>query len=109
MGALYVRKLNPHVRLAEQVHGGGHERGMRSGTLNVRHCCGFGKALEVADAELAHERKRLQVLRDRLWIDMQANIDGIELNGHPTQRLPHNLSIAIPGVESRSTPNPHQT
>lgn len=101
VGALYVRKLSPRVRLAEQMHGGGHERRMRSGTLNVPGIVGFGKALELAGTEMATEGKRLQVLRDELWMGLQVKIDDIELNGHPTQRLPHNLSIVIPRVESR--------
>lgn len=102
IGALYVRKLRSRVRLAEQMHGGGHERGMRSGTLNVPGIVGLGKALEIARQELEVERQRLQELRDRLWAGLQARLDNVELNGHPTQRLPHNLSVAIPGVESRS-------
>jgi cysteine desulfurase len=102
VGALYVRKLRPRVRVAEQVHGGGHERGMRSGTLNVPGIVGLGKALEIAGREMEAEGERLRGLRDRLWIELRARLDGVELNGHPTRRLPHNLSIAIPGVESRS-------
>lgn len=102
IGALYVRKRRPRVRVAEQMHGGGHERGMRSGTLNVPGIVGFGKALEIAGREMETESQRLRSLRDRLWAELQARLDHVELNGHPTQRLPHNLSIAIPGIESRS-------
>jgi len=102
IGALYVRKRYPRVRLAPQMHGGGHERGMRSGTLNVPGIVGLGKALEIAWQEMAAEGQRLRRLRDRLWAGLQARLDNVQLNGHPTQRLPHNLSIAIPGVESRS-------
>jgi len=102
IGALYVRKLRPRVRLAEQIHGGGHERGMRSGTLNVPGIVGLGRALEIARKEMKVEGERLRGLRDRLWSELQANLDHVDLNGHPTQRLAHNLSIAIPGVESRS-------
>ncbi len=102
VGALYVRKRRPRVRLAEQQHGGGHERGMRSGTLNVPGIVGLGKALEIAGNEMEGEGQRLQVLRDRLWQGLQAELHDIELNGHPTQRLPHNLNVAIPGVESRA-------
>jgi len=102
IGALYVRKRRPRVRLAPQMHGGGHERGMRSGTLNVPGIVGLGKALEIAGQEMEAEGERLQGLRDRLWAGLQAGIDNIQLNGHPTRRLPHNLSIAILGVESRS-------
>lgn len=102
IGALYVRKRRPRVRVAEQMHGGGHERGMRSGTLNVPGIVGLGKALEIAGQEMEAEGQRLRELRDRLWAELQAELDDVQLNGHPTQRLPHNLSIAIPGIENRS-------
>jgi cysteine desulfurase len=102
IGALYVRKRYPRVRLAEQIHGGGHERGMRSGTLNVPSIVGLGKALEIAVKEMKEESERVRGLRDQLWQGLQENIEGIELNGHPTKRLPNNLSVAIPGVENRS-------
>jgi cysteine desulfurase len=102
VGALYVRKRHPRVRLAPQMHGGGHERGMRSGTLNVPGIVGLGKALEIAGQEMETEGQRLGELRDRLWAGIQAELDNVQLNGHPTQRLPHNLNIAIPGVESRA-------
>ncbi|MCZ7570921.1 MAG: cysteine desulfurase [Ardenticatenaceae bacterium] len=102
IGALYVRKRRPRVRLAPQMHGGGHERGMRSGTLNVPGIVGLGKALEIARNEMEKEAKRLRALRQRLWEGLQARIDTLDLNGHPIRRLPHNLNIAIPGVESRS-------
>jgi cysteine desulfurase len=84
------------------MHGGGHERAMRSGTLNVPGIVGLGEALEIADQEMTVEGERLRSLRDRLWAGLQANLDNVMLNGHPTRRLPHNLSIAILGVESRS-------
>lgn len=102
IGALYVRKRQPRVKLASQMHGGGHERGMRSGTLNVPGIVGIGKAAEIARLEMETEGERLRELRDRLWKGLQANIEGVQLNGHPTQRLPHNLSVFIAGVESRS-------
>lgn len=102
VGALYMRKLQPRVRVAEQMHGGGHERGMRSGTLNVPGIVGLGKTLEIAGQEMETEGERLRGLRDRLWVGLQAKIENIELNGHPTQRLSHNLSIAIPRVKNGS-------
>jgi cysteine desulfurase len=102
VGALYVRRRPPRVQLASQMHGGGHERAMRSGTLNVPGIVGLGEALEIADQEMTVEGERLRSLRDRLWAGLQANLDNVMLNGHPTRRLPHNLSIAILGVESRS-------
>ncbi len=102
IGAIYVRKARPRVRLAEQIHGGGHERGMRSGTLNVPGIVGFGIALVIAKDEMESETKRLGTLRNRLLDGLQSNINGVEVNGHLTHRLYHNLTIAIPGIESRS-------
>lgn len=102
VGAIYVRKRRPRVRLAEQIHGGGHERGMRSGTLNVPGIVGLRKAVELCQREMTDEVERLRELRDRLWDGLRSGIEGVELNGHPTQRLPNNLSVAIPGIESRS-------
>lgn len=102
IGAIYVRKRFPRVHLAPQMHGGGHERGMRSGTLNVPGIVGMGKAAEIAHQEMKAEGQRLRELRDHLWEGIQATIEGVQLNGHPTQRLPHNLNFYIPGVESRS-------
>ena len=102
VGAIYVRKRRPRVRLAEQIHGGGHERGMRSGTLNVPGIIGLGKAVELCEQEMVTEAERLRELRDKLWAGLQAELGEVELNGHPSRRLPNNLSVAIPGVESRS-------
>lgn len=102
IGALYIRKLRPRVKLEPVIYGGGHERGMRSGTLNVPGIVGFGKALEIAESEMEAEAERLRKLRGRLWAGLQDRLDHVELNGHPKQRLPRNLSIAMPGIESRS-------
>ncbi len=102
IGALYVRNHQPRVKLVEQMHGGGHERGMRSGTLNVPGIVGFGKALEIAKQEMKNENQRLKALRDRLWDGLKENYPKVMLNGHPTQRLSHNLNISLPGIESRS-------
>lgn len=102
VGAIYVRKRRPRVRLAEQIHGGGHERGMRSGTLNVPGIVGLGKAVELCEPEMATEAEHLRELRDKLWAGLQTELEDVELNGHPSQRLPHNLNLVVPGVESRS-------
>lgn len=102
VGALYVRKRRPRVKLSPQLHGGGHERGMRSGTMNVPSIVGLGKAAEIAMREMKGTSQRLRGLRDRLWAGLQEGLDDVRLNGHPTERLPHNLSVAIAGVESRS-------
>lgn len=101
IGALYVRRRNPRVKLAAQLHGGGHEKGMRSGTLYTPQIVGFGKAIEIAIAEIATETQRLTQLRQRLWEKLQT-IDSIFINGHPTQRLPGNLNISVDGVDGQA-------
>lgn len=98
IGALYVRRRNPKVKLAPQLHGGGHERGLRSGTLNTPQIVGFAKAVELGIAEMKSETKRLVKLRDRLW-DKLSTLDGVYLNGNPTERLPGNLNISVEGVD----------
>jgi cysteine desulfurase len=98
IGALYVRRRNPRVKLAPQQHGGGHERGMRSGTLYTPQIVGFGKAVEIALAEQEKEHQRITELRERLWLQL-ANLDGIHLNGHPTQRLAGNLNLSFEGID----------
>jgi|WetSurMetagenome_2_1015567.scaffolds.fasta_scaffold44186_2 cysteine desulfurase len=102
IGALYVRRLHPRVKLATQMHGGGHERGMRSGTLNVPGAVGLGAASAIAQKEMLLESDRLMKLRNYLWKELTTRIEDIELNGHPTNRLSHNLNICIPGVENRA-------
>ncbi len=98
IGALYVRRRHPRVQLAPQQHGGAHERGMRSGTLYTPQIVGFAKAVEIALAEQATETERLTQLRQQLWQQL-LQLDGIHLNGHPTQRLPGNLNISVEGVD----------
>ena len=102
IGALYVRKKSPRVRLAPQMDGGGHERGMRSGTLPVPLIVGFGKACEICEQEMATESKRLAALRDRLQDSILKALDEVYLNGHPTERLPHNLNLSFAYVEGES-------
>lgn len=102
VGALYVRRKGPRVRLAPIVFGGGHERGMRSGTLNVPGIVGFGKACEVIQNKLVQEIEFLKKMRDRLWNGLQAQLDEIYLNGHPTERLPNNLNVSFAFVEGES-------
>jgi cysteine desulfurase len=102
VGALYVRRRNPRVLLAEQISGGGHERGMRSGTLNVPGIVGLGKATEIAKAEMAGEGERLRKLRDRLNEKLHANLDEIYINGSMQHRLPHNLNVSFAYVEGES-------
>ncbi|MBN3941516.1 cysteine desulfurase family protein [Nostoc sp. NMS9] len=98
IGALYVRRRNPRVQLAPQQHGGGHERGMRSGTLYTPQIVGFGKAVEIALAEQETETQRLTQLRQKLW-EKLSQVEGIHLNGHPQQRLAGNLNISVEGVD----------
>lgn len=97
-GALYVRRRNPRVKLAPQMHGGGHERGMRSGTLYTPQIVGFAKAVELAIPEMDSEAKRLTNLRQKLWAKI-SQLPGILLNGHPTKRLPGNLNISVENVD----------
>jgi cysteine desulfurase len=99
VGALYVRRRNPRVRLQAQMDGGGHERGMRSGTLNVPGIVGLGKACELCGEELESEARRLTGMRDRFWKKLTTELDEIFLNGHPTQRLPGNLNVSFAYVE----------
>ncbi|RZM77287.1 cysteine desulfurase family protein [Leptolyngbya iicbica] len=101
IGALYVRQRQPRVTLAAQLHGGGHERGRRSGTLYTPQIVGLGKALELAWASQASEQARLGEMRDRLWQALQ-DLPGVQLNGHPTQRLAHNLNLSVAGVDGQA-------
>ena len=101
-GALYVRSRRPRVRLRAQVHGGGHERGMRSGTLNVAGIVGFGKACELCGQELEAEAGRLMSLRQRLYNGLTENLEEVYLNGHPTERIPGNLNLSFSYVEGES-------
>jgi cysteine desulfurase len=101
IGALYVRRRNPRVRLAAQLHGGGHERGMRSGTLYPPQIVGFAKAVELGLSEMEEESTRLRELRSQLWERLSA-LEGIHLNGHPTQRLPGNLNVSFEGVDGQA-------
>ncbi len=102
VGALYVRKKAPRVRVAPMMDGGGHERGMRSGTLPVPLIVGFGKACELCEKEMASESVRLAALRDRLHESITKSLDEVYLNGHPTLRLPNNLNLSFAYVEGES-------
>jgi cysteine desulfurase len=101
-GLLYVRSKGPRVRLTAQIDGGGHERGMRSGTLNVPGIVGFGRACELARAEMAEESSRVEELRDRLHHLISDELDEVYLNGHPTERLPGNLNLSFAYIEGES-------
>ena len=102
IGALYVRAKNPRVRLTPIIDGGGHERGFRSGTLNVPGIVGFGKACELCRVGMADEAQRLLRLRERLNDGLFSQLDDIYLNGHPVHRLPGNLNVSFAYVEGES-------
>jgi len=102
VGALYVRKKAPRVRLVAQIDGGGHERAMRSGTLPVPLIVGFGKAVELCEQEMVTESTRLSTLRDRLQTAITGKLEEVYLNGHRTQRLPNNLNLSFAYVEGES-------
>ena len=100
VGALYVRR-KPRVRLEAQMHGGGHERGMRSGTLATHQIVGMGEAFRIAKEEMDEESARIKALRDRLWAGL-STMEEVHINGDMTQRVPHNLNVSFNFVEGES-------
>jgi cysteine desulfurase len=102
VGALYVRRKNPRVQLTAQMDGGGHERGMRSGTLNVTGIVGLGEACAICQREMAAEAARLRGLRDRLKARLEAELDDVYINGSMEHRLPNNLNMSFAYVEGES-------
>ena len=102
VGALYVRRKAPRVRVEALIDGGGHERGMRSGTLNVPGIVGMGAAAEMARKGLAEEKVRIEAMRDRMWTGLRQQLDEIYLNGDDKQRLPGNLNISFAFVEGEA-------
>jgi cysteine desulfurase len=100
VGALFVRR-KPRVRIEAQMHGGGHERGMRSGTLPTHQIVGMGEAFRIAKAEMATENERIRMLRDRLWQGL-AQIEEVYVNGNLERRVPHNLNVSFNFVEGES-------
>lgn len=102
VGALYVRRRDPRVRLAIQMHGGGHERNLRSGTLNVPGIVGFGEACALATQEMAAEGPRLAGRRDRLENGIRRRLEFVKRNGHPTDRLPNTTNLSFAYVEGES-------
>ena len=101
-GALWVRSKGPRVRITPIIDGGGHERGMRSGTLNVTGIVGFGAAAEIAAKEMNDEAERLREMRNKLQAGLFERLDEVYLNGHPTERLPGNLNLSFAYVEGES-------
>lgn len=102
IGALWVRRSKPRVRISPFIDGGGHERGMRSGTLNVPGIVGFGAAARIAYESMASEAIRLTKMRDRLWSGIQSRLDYVFVNGSMTERLPGNLNVSFAYVEGES-------
>jgi cysteine desulfurase len=102
VGALYVRRRNPRVQISEQMNGGGHERGMRSGTLNTPGIVGFGKAAELCRLEMAAESARLSAMRDYLRNRLESELDEVFINGTMEHRLPQNLNMSFAYVEGES-------
>ncbi len=102
VGALYVRRRRPRIRLEPIIDGGGHERGMRSGTLNVTGIVGFGQACELCHREMEAESARLKTLRDRLESQITERLDGVAINGHKEKRLPHTSNMSFAWVEGES-------
>ena len=102
-GALYVRRRKPRLDLTCQIDGGGHENGLRSGTLNVPGLVGLGRAAELCREEMPRESARLSAMRDRLFAGLQRNLDGVRLNGPANdRRLPHNLHVSFDDVEGEA-------
>lgn len=102
VGALYVRKRNPRASVAAQMHGGGHEGGLRSGTLNVPAIVGFGEACRWCACEMEEEAARTGALRDRLLARLRSALEGVELNGGREHRLPGNLNVSFAGADAES-------
>jgi cysteine desulfurase len=102
IGLLYRRRSRPRVNVKPQIFGGGHERGLRSGTLNVPAIVGFAKSVEFGEKEMKEENETYQEWTDRLYESLREELGDVERNGHPTERLAHNLNVYIPGIESRA-------
>ena len=102
IGVLYRRRSNPRAQVAPVIYGGGHERGLRSGTLNVPAIVGFGEAVRIAVQEMKQENSHYRRWTQQMLEHLQEALGEVNLNGHPTERLAHNLNVSIPGVESRA-------
>lgn len=102
IGVLYRRRSNPRVQLEPVIYGGGHERGLRSGTLNTPGIVGFGEAARLARAEMDGEEERFRAWTQGMYRQLQEALGDVQMNGHPTERLPHNLNVSIPGIKARA-------
>tara|TARA_B100001146_G_scaffold221851_1_gene233064 strand:- start:173 stop:1042 length:870 start_codon:yes stop_codon:yes gene_type:complete len=102
VGALCVRRRRPRISIKPMLDGGGHENGLRSGTLNVPAIVGFGHAAELCIAEMTEETARIQTLRDHLWRELSAGLSGLKINGSMERRLPQNLNFSVAGVDGEA-------
>ena len=102
IGVLYRRRSNPRVQLEPVIYGGGHERGLRPGTLNTPAIVGIGEAARIAKKEIAAEDERFRAWTQEMYRRLQEALGDVQLNGHPTDRLPHNLNVSIPGINARA-------
>jgi cysteine desulfurase len=102
IGALCIRRRNPRVQVTEQISGGGHERGVRSGTLNVPGIVGFGAAAAICRTEMAVESERMLALRNRLYEQLHRSVDGMRVNGSMQHRLPNNLNVSFERLDGES-------
>jgi cysteine desulfurase len=102
IGALFIRRRNPRVALLPQILGGGHERGFRSGTLNVPGIVAFGEACAICAHEMEHEGRRLRSLRDRLLLRLTSELPDVRVNGSIVDRLPNNLNVSFAGIDSEA-------
>ena len=102
IGALFIKRKTPRIKITPIIDGGGHEGGLRSGTLNVPGIVGFGKACEIAKNEMDEEARRIKSLRDKLQNGIMSALEDVYLNGHPEKRLPNNLNLSFFGVESEA-------
>ncbi len=102
IGALYIRNKNPKINLSPQIFGGGHENGLRSGTLNVPGIAGFGKAIEVASDEFESDFNRITSYRDKMLKNFSEKLDGIQVNGDLDNHLPNNLNVIFKGIRSEN-------
>jgi cysteine desulfurase len=101
IGALYIETKSPKIKLAEQIHGGGHEHGFRSGTLNVPSIVGFGMACHIAKEKMKEESEIISNFRNKMMNNFVTNIEGCSLNGHPEKRLPNNLNVSFDFTDSQ--------
>lgn len=102
IGAIFRRRSNPRVLLEPRIYGGGHERGIRSGTLNVPGIVGLGEAVQIASRLMNEAAKEYRICTEQIYLELQEAVGGVMLNGHPVRRLPHNLNVTVEGIEAKT-------